>query len=159
MADSQASHEAVIALNASAAFNVWAGFEVVAASAGKAELRLAWRPDLGQYAGFLHAAMIGGMIDTACGFAAFTLVGDVMASHFSVDCLAPAAGDAFLARGRVVKAGRRQVFTHAELFALRGAEEKLVATGTAILIPVTPAQDVAVRAPRVSPARVDAPVR
>jgi hypothetical protein len=44
MADAQASHEAVIALNASAAFNVWAGFEVVAASGGEAELRLAWRP-------------------------------------------------------------------------------------------------------------------
>ena len=73
--------------------------------------------------------MIGGMIDTACGFAAFTLVGHVMASHFSVDCLAPAAGEAFVARGRVVKAGRRQVFTHAELLRLRGSEERLVATG------------------------------
>jgi len=121
MADVEASRDDVIALNASAAFNVWAGFEVVSAGAGVAELRLAWRPDLGQYAGFLHAAMIGGMIDTACGFAAFTLVGRVMASHFSVDCLAPATGDAFVARGRVVKAGRRQVFSHGELFAVRGS--------------------------------------
>jgi acyl-coenzyme A thioesterase PaaI-like protein len=136
MADVEAAQDAVIALNASAAFNVGAGFEVVSAGAGKAELRLDWRPGFGQYAGFLHAAMIGGMIDTACGFAAFTLVGNVMASHFSVDCLAPATGDAFIARGRVVKAGRRQVFTHAELFALRGVEERLVATGAAILVPI-----------------------
>ena len=42
-----------------------------------------WRADLGQYAGFLHASMIGGMIDTACGFAAFTLSGRVLASHIS----------------------------------------------------------------------------
>jgi acyl-coenzyme A thioesterase PaaI-like protein len=143
MADVEASRAAVVALNASAAFNAWAGFEVVSAGAGGAELRLAWRPGLGQYAGFLHAAMIGGMIDTACGFAAFTLVGRVMASHFSIDCLAPAAGDAFVARGRVVKAGRRQVFTHGDLFAVRGAEERLVATGSAILVPVAPVQDAA----------------
>jgi len=158
MADTaEASRDRVIALNASAAFNAWAEFQVVSASAGRAELRLAWRPGLGQYAGFLHAAMIGGMIDTACGFAAFTLVGDVMASHFSVDCLAPAAGDAFLARGRVVKAGRRQVFTHAELFALRGTEERLVATGAAILVPVVTAA--VARTAHVSANAVDASVR
>ena len=78
-----------------------------------------------------------------------------MASHFSVDCLAPAVGDAFVARGRVVKAGRRQVFTHAELFALRGGDEKLVATGAAILVPVSAAPDA--RARRISVH--DAPAR
>jgi uncharacterized protein (TIGR00369 family) len=158
MADVEASRSDVVALNASAAFNVWAGFEVVSAGAGAAELRLAWRPDLGQYAGFLHAAMIGGMIDTACGFAAFTLVGRVLASHFSVDCLAPAEGDAFVARGRVVKAGRRQVFSHGELFALRGSEERLVATGRAILVPVAPAAEARVAAP-VTGERDRAPAR
>jgi len=68
----------------------------------------------------------------------------VLASHISVNCLAPATGDAFVARARVVKAGRRQVFAHAELFALRGgAEERLVATGSAILVPISPAHDAA----------------
>jgi uncharacterized protein (TIGR00369 family) len=129
------------ALNASAAFNRWAGFEVVRAEAGEAELRLAWRAELGQYAGFLHAAMIGGMLDTACGFAACTVVGRVLASHVSMNCLAPAVGDAFVARARVVKAGRRQVFARAELFALRGAEERLVATGDVILVPVAEAAE------------------
>jgi acyl-coenzyme A thioesterase PaaI-like protein len=159
MADAGASLDAVAALNARAAFNLWAGFEVVRAGAGEAELRLDWRAGLGQYAGFLHAAMIGGMIDTACGFAAFTVAGPVMASHFSVDCLAPAAGDAFVARGHVVKAGRRQVFTCAELFARRGAEERLVATGSAILVPVAPAPDRAARAPHPSPGHAGAPAR
>ena len=92
--------DAIRALNASAAFNRRVGIEVVAASAGTAELRLPWHADLGQYAGFLHAAMIAGMIDTACGFAAFTLVGPVLASHFSVNCLATAAGAAFVARAQ-----------------------------------------------------------
>ena len=79
-----ATRSEVAAINASAIFNSWAGFEVLAAGDGCAELKLAWRPELGQYAGFLHAALIGGMIDTACGFAACTDSGRVLASHFSV---------------------------------------------------------------------------
>ena len=137
MTAASATRADVQALSATAAFNAWAGFEVVAAGEGRAELKLPWRAELGQYAGFLHAAMIGGMIDTACGFAAFTLSGHVLASHISVNCLAPATGDAFVARGRVVKAGRRQVFAHAELFALRGDGEHLVATGDVVLVPVS----------------------
>jgi uncharacterized protein (TIGR00369 family) len=136
MAADETMREAVAALNASAAFNREVGFEVLGAGSGSAELMLRWRADLGQYAGFLHAAMIAGMIDTACGFAAYTVVGNVLASHFSVNCLATAAGDAFVARARVVKAGRRQVFAHADLFALKGGDERLVATGDAILVPV-----------------------
>ena len=141
MGDPTPSRADVVALNDTAAFNRWAGFEVVRAEAGEAELRLPWRADLGQYAGFLHAAMIGGMIDTACGFAACTVAGRVLASHVAFNCLAPATGDAFIARARVVKAGRRQVFAHAELFALQGGDERLVATGDAIFVPVAVAVD------------------
>jgi uncharacterized protein (TIGR00369 family) len=140
MDPAQSMRTDVAALSATAAFNVWAGVEVVAAGGGRAELSLPWRDDFGQYAGFLHAAMISGLIDTACGFAAFTLSGDVLASHISVSCLAPAAGDSFIARGRVVKAGRRQVFAHAELFARRG-DERLVASGDVVLVPIAPPPD------------------
>lgn len=126
------------ALNQTAALNRWAGFEVTQAAKGEVELRMAWRAsDMGQYAGFLHAGLIGGLLDTACGFAAFTMSGRVLASHFSVNCLAPAVGRAFVARGHVVKAGRKQVFAAAELYAENESGElKLVATGNALLIPV-----------------------
>ncbi|MDQ6640442.1 MAG: PaaI family thioesterase, partial [Pseudomonadota bacterium] len=80
MAEARSMRGDVAVLSATAAFNVWAGFEVAHAAEGRAELRLPWRPDLGQYAGFLHAGLIGGMIDTACGFAAFTVSGHVLAS-------------------------------------------------------------------------------
>ncbi|HEV7576104.1 MAG TPA: PaaI family thioesterase [Caldimonas sp.] len=160
MADGEAgaTRADVAALSATAAFNNWADFEVVAAADGRAELRLPWRTDLGQYAGFLHAAMIGGMIDTACGFAAFTVSGHVLASHISVNCLAPAAGDAFVARARVVKAGRRQVFACAELFALRGDQERLVATGDVILVPLAGSESPSTRAAAAG-GRTDASVR
>ena len=130
--------ETLQAINKTAAFNRWAGFEVTRAADGEAELRMAWREeDMGQYAGFLHAGLIGAMLDTACGFAAATVAGRVLASHFSVDCLSPALGRAFIARGKVVKAGRKQVFATAELYGEgEGDSLKLVATGSAILVPV-----------------------
>jgi uncharacterized protein (TIGR00369 family) len=121
-------------INDSAAFNRWAGFEVTAAGEGTAEIRLAWKPELGQYTGFLHAGLTGALIDTVCGFAAATVVGRVLASHYSVNCLRPAVGDAFVARGRVVRAGKRQIFTAADLFAVKDGKEQLVATGETILM-------------------------
>jgi uncharacterized protein (TIGR00369 family) len=124
------------AINASAAFNRWCGIEVTAAGDGQAEITLGWKPELGQYAGFLHAGLIGALIDTACGFAAATLSGRVLASHFSVNCLRPAVGERFVARARVVKPGRTQVFTSCELYAVAAGEEKLVATGETLLTPV-----------------------
>ena len=97
---------------------------------------MGWKEDAAQYAGFLHAGMIGALIDTACGFAAFTQAGRVLASHFSVNCLAPAVGVAFHCTGEVVKIGKRQIFTRAELFAeTEDGNRKLVATGETILMP------------------------
>ncbi|MFT3800571.1 MAG: PaaI family thioesterase [Burkholderiaceae bacterium] len=132
---------------ASAGFNRWAGFEVLRASADEVELAMPWRDEAGQYSGFLHAGLIGALLDTVSGFAAGAHTGRrVMASHFAVNCLAPAIGRRFVARGRVLKAGRKQIFARAELHAYDGdvndGEEsgqdagKLVATGEVILVPV-----------------------
>ncbi len=124
-------------INRSAAFNCWAGFEILAAEPGKVSLRMPWKAEAGQYSGFLHAGLIGALIDTACGFAAASLAGRVMASHYQVNCLSPCVGSAFIAEARVVRAGRRQIFTAAELFALQDdGGRKLVATGETILMVV-----------------------
>ena len=128
----------LIATNASATFNRMAGFEVVAAGDGEVELRMIWRDDLTQYAGHLHAGMIAALLDTACGFAAATVVGNVTASHFSMNCLRPAVGRSFIAKGTTVRTGRRQVFARAELFAENEqGETSLVATGETVLIPLS----------------------
>lgn len=126
-------------INQAAAFNRWCGIEVVAADQGQAEIAMPWREEVGQYAGFLHAGLIGALIDTACGFAAATVVGRVLASHYAVNCLRPAVGERFIARARVVKPGRSQVFTACELFAVARGEEKLVATGETLLTPIAAA--------------------
>ena len=122
------------ALSHTAAFNNWLGLEVVVATPGEVELRLPWRPEFAQYNGFLHASIVGGLIDTASGFAAYSMLGGVMASQFSVRCLRPAVADVFVVKGRVVKPGARQIFTSAELFGL-GMPEKPFAVGDVILVP------------------------
>ncbi len=124
------------AVNQSAAFNQWCGIEVLDAQPGQAEIAMPWRAEAGQYAGFLHAGLVGALIDTACGFAAVTMVGRVLASHYSVNCLRPAVGERFIARARVVKPGKTQVFTACDLFAVTHGQETLVATGQTLLVVV-----------------------
>ena len=127
----------LIATNASASFNRRAAFEVVSAGNGEAELRMPWSDDLTQYAGHLHAGMIAALLDTACGFAAATVSGSVTASHFSMNCLKPAVGRRFISRGTTVRAGRRQAFAKAELYAEdEQGKISLVATGETVLIPI-----------------------
>ncbi|AHY55733.1 thioesterase superfamily protein [Bradyrhizobium japonicum SEMIA 5079] len=112
------------------------GFEVAAAGKGEVTIRMSWRDDLTQYSGHLHAGLIAALLDTACGFAAATLVGPVTASHFSMNCLRPAIGTYFVAKGTTLRAGRRQVFARAELFAADQRDDlALVATGETVLVP------------------------
>lgn len=121
-------------INAMAEFNRWCGIEVMVAESGVVEIEMPWRPEVGQYAGYLHAGLIGALIDTACGFAAATVAGPhLLAANFSVNCLRPAVGQKFIARAHVVKPGKTQVFTACDLFAVDAGEEKLVANGQTLL--------------------------
>lgn len=128
-------------INAMAEFNRWCGIEVTVADAGSVEIQMPWRTEAGQYSGFLHAGLIGTLIDTACGFAAATVAGPhLLAANFSVNCLRPAQGQKFIARARVVKPGKTQIFTSCDLFAVDAGEEKLVANGQTLLTVVQAAQ-------------------
>jgi uncharacterized protein (TIGR00369 family) len=118
-----------------AAFNRWLGLQLVSASPGEVTLHLPWREEFGQYSGFLHAGILGALIDTACGFAAITQTDRVLTSQYTVRCLRPAVADAFVIRGWVVKPGRQQVFAAAEIYALGDEQRKLFAAGDAMLVP------------------------
>jgi uncharacterized protein (TIGR00369 family) len=132
-ADEGALAAALEAVNAASPFNRLAGFRVVAAQAGAVVLAGAAAPELTNHAGALHAGAQSALIDTACGFAAGTVAGNVVTLQLNVQFLSSARGDRFEARARVTKAGRSQLFAEAQLFALRGEEEALVASGTAVL--------------------------
>jgi uncharacterized protein (TIGR00369 family) len=131
------SHQDLIAANASARLNKLAGFKLTAAGNGAAEIVMEWNDDLTQYAGHLHAGMIAALLDTACGFAAATAAGHVSATHFSMNCLRPGVGRRFIAKGITLRAGRKQIFAKAELFAENDrGERSLIATGDTLMVPI-----------------------
>ena len=137
MTNSGMSHQEVVALNATARLNRLAGFEVTVAADGTAEIVMPWNDELTQYAGHLHAGMIAALLDTVCGFAVVTIAARVTASHFSMNCLKPAVGRRFVAKGTIVRAGRKQIFAKAELFAEdEQGTRALIATGETLLVPL-----------------------
>jgi uncharacterized protein (TIGR00369 family) len=92
---------------------------------GEVELLLLYRPDLTQQHGFLHAGVIAAVMDSACGYAALTLMepgAAVLSVEFKVQLLAPARGAVFRAVGRVVRAGRMLTVVAGELQAFADAE-------------------------------------
>jgi uncharacterized protein (TIGR00369 family) len=127
---------ALHAANETSAFCQWCGIQITEAMLGRIVLRVHWRAEFGQYFGYMHAGVVAGLMDTACGYAAASVAGRVLASHFSMNCLRPAVGELFIAKARVVKPGKHQLFTACELYAISKGQEKLVATGETLLMPV-----------------------
>ena len=96
---------------------------------GKVDIRLPFRNDLTQQNGFLHAGTIAAVADSACGYAALSLMpadADVLSIEFKVNMLAPAKGDAIVARGVVIRAGRTIMVCRADVVSITGRDEKLV---------------------------------
>ena len=97
---------------------------------GKVTIRLPYRTDLTQQHGFLHAGAVTAVVDSACGYAALTLMepgAAVLSVEFKVNLLAPAAGKEFLAIGKVVRAGRTITVCSGELRAVDDGRETVVA--------------------------------
>jgi uncharacterized protein (TIGR00369 family) len=87
---------------------------------GRVELDLPYRADLCQQNGFVHAGAITAVADSACGYAAASLMPadrDVLTVEFKVNLLSPARGDRFRAIGEVVRAGRTLTVCSAEVVA------------------------------------------
>jgi uncharacterized protein (TIGR00369 family) len=85
------------------------GASMTTVQPGEVSIELPFRPDLTQQHGFLHAGVVTSIIDSACGYAALTLMPPdraVLSVEFKVNLIAPAQGATFQARGRVVRAGR-----------------------------------------------------
>jgi len=107
---------------------------------GIVEIVLPFRQDLTQQNGYLHAGVVTTIADSACGYAAFSLMpagSAVLSVEFKVNLLRPALGESFVARAEVIKAGRTLSVTRADVFAVReDAERELVATmqGTMICV-------------------------
>jgi uncharacterized protein (TIGR00369 family) len=118
------------------------GAEPVEISPGRVVLEMPNRSDLCQQNGFLHAGVVTSIADSACGYAALTLMpsgSDVLSVEFKVNLLAPAVGDRFRAVGTVVRSGRTLTVCSGEVFALaEGRPDKQVALMQATMIAALP---------------------
>jgi uncharacterized protein (TIGR00369 family) len=107
------------------------GAELMSVSAGAVSIALPFRAGLLQQHGFAHAGVVASIADSACGYAALSLMGpddDVVSVEFKVNLLSPAVGERLIARARVVRSGRRVTVTACDVFATTRGEEKCVAT-------------------------------
>lgn len=115
------------------------GAELLAVRAGEVAIALPFRADLTQQGGVLHAAATTAIADSACGYAALSLMPadrEVLSVEFKVNLVAPAQGERFVATGRVVRAGRTLTVCQADVHAERGGARTLVAVMQATMIGV-----------------------
>lgn len=106
---------------------------------GIVELEFPYQTSLTQQHGFIHAGIISTVLDSACGYAAFSLMPKetaVLTVEFKINLLSPAKGKLFKAVGKVKKSGRNISFTEGELFATLDGRQKLVATMTGSIMSV-----------------------
>jgi uncharacterized protein (TIGR00369 family) len=104
---------------------------------GAVDIALAYREDLTQQNGYLHAGILTTVADSACGYAAYTLMpahADVLSVEFKMNLLRPAMADRFVAEARVLKAGATLTVARCDVYGWTGAEAKMVATMVATLI-------------------------
>ncbi|MES2842645.1 MAG: PaaI family thioesterase [Pseudomonadota bacterium] len=107
------------------------GATLAVVEAGRVEITLPWAEPLTQQHGFLHAGMVATGLDSACGYAGFSLMAAdaaVLTIEFKINLLAPAQGQSFRMVGTVIKPGRTVTVCEGHAYAIDGGQEKLVAT-------------------------------
>lgn len=120
------------------------GVELVGVEPGVVEYRVPYQADIGQQDGFFHGGVVGGIAEGVMGAAAATLVApgaNVVGAEYKVNLLAPGQGAALLARGTVVKAGRRLIVCRADVFAIADdGSETLCAIAQGAMAVIEPAR-------------------
>ena len=120
------------------------GAELAVVAPGHVEIVVPFRPDLTQQNGYVHAGVTTTIADSAGGFAGFTLYPPealVLTAEMKISLIAPAAGTALRAAGRVVKSGRTLTTCDIEVFARQDGGERLCAKMLQTLIRLQPAKD------------------
>jgi len=116
------------------------GAELSRVEPGVIEITLPYRADLAQQHGYLHAGIVTTIADSACGYAAYSLMppnSEVLSVEFKVNLLRPAKGRQFLASAEVIKSGKTLTVVRADVFGIdEEGNRELVATmlGTMICL-------------------------
>jgi len=115
------------------------GIQLQSVKAGQVVLAMPYQEQLTQQHGFLHAGIISTALDSACGYAAFSLMpadAAVLSIEFKVNLLSPARGQHFRFEAEVLKPGRTITVAEGKAYALQDGQEKLIASMTASLMAV-----------------------
>lgn len=115
------------------------GASIIEIEAGKVSIRLPFSETLTQQHGFIHAGIISTVLDSACGYAAFSLMPEnaaVLTIEYKINLLSPAKGDWFEAIGVVKKPGRNVTVADGEVYAHSGGDRKLVASMVGTLMSI-----------------------
>ena len=116
------------------------GVEITRIAAGEIEMAMPYGAAFTQQHGFVHAGIMATVLDSACGYAAFSLMPEnsgVLTIEFKVNLLAPGRGERFLFRGSVTKPGRTIIVADGQAYAFAAdGEAKLIATMTGTMMTV-----------------------
>ena len=107
------------------------GAQMLMVDIGEVVIELPFRDDLVQQNGYIHAGMVTTILDSACGYAAFTMMpadSGVLSVEFKVNLLAPAAGDLIRAHAHVKRSGRTLTVCTADALAVLNNDETVCAT-------------------------------
>jgi uncharacterized protein (TIGR00369 family) len=119
------------------------GARLVSINPGHVEIHSQYRAELTQQHGYFHAGVSGAIADSACGYAAFTLMpkdATVLTVEYKMNLLAPADGEQLIARGKVVRSGKTLKICTADVYALKNGTEVHCATmlSTVMCLPGKP---------------------
>ena len=122
------------------------GAELTLVTPGVVEIEMPFSPALTQQHGFLHAGVISTALDSACGYAAFSLMSEeasVLTIEFKVNLLAPGKGVRFLFRGSVTKPGRTIIVADGQAYSIGDdGEARLIATMTGTMMTIVGRDDI-----------------
>lgn len=113
------------------------GAELLKVGAGQAEIRVPFRAEVTQQHNYFHAGVSGAIADSACGYAAYTLMpadSSVLTVEYKMNLLAPAEGQELTARARVVRSGKTLKICAADVYVLNEGEEIHCATMLATIM-------------------------
>ena len=113
------------------------GASLIKIAPGEVVIEFSYDQSLTQQNGFIHAGVVTTVVDSACGYAAYTLMpadSEVLTIEYKVNFMSPAKGETFKGIGRVLKSGRTITVCSGDVIAVEGGKERVVATMQATMI-------------------------
>lgn len=121
------------------------GAELTRVERAMVEIEMPFDPKLTQQHGFLHAGVIAAGLDSACGYAAYTLIepeASILTIEFKINLMSPGRGERFLFRGEITKPGSTIIVADGRAYALSDGPAKLIASMSGSMMVIRGREDV-----------------